>query len=352
MGKKVDRLDNAFLFVLSSVGLLISFIQVRQESLSGLVEAIPFLLLGIILPFYVGYLRGAIEKDSLGERIRGWIYLIIGTISYFALYLSSWLRMNYSQFLLIHSQILLVLILALSLSSVYLLIRWVRRVFRRSLNQYAVSGTALSGFSYAFVFTLIIGLYHDLSGKDFVVMLLTGSPDLLFWISIVLAALLVVLFCEKASADASERVLPVPRFPERIRVLADFFIVKGIFLGESLIDYAFGYNLKTRLLLLLSYVLWLLGSLFWVVGVASLPRLFFVLTILVVSAAAIVFWRTGAMDFAGIETRTPEKTYYFSIAFVIVVLMVLSGYLWLMGLLVLFTVASVYLQTVPRPGRE
>jgi hypothetical protein len=232
------------------------------------------------------------------------------------------------------------------------LIRWVRRVFRRSLNQYAVSGTALSGFSYAFVFTLIIGLYHDLSGKDFVVMLLTGSPDLLFWISIVLAALLVVLFCEKASADASERVLPVPRFPERIRVLADFFIVKGIFLGESLIDYAFGYNLKTRLLLLLSYVLWLLGSLFWVVGVASLPRLFFVLKILVVSAAAIVFWRTGAMDFAGIETRTPEKTYYFSIAFVIVVLMVLSGYLWLMGLLVLFTVASVYLQTVPRPGRE
>ena len=89
MGKKVDRLDNAFLFVLSSVGLLISFIQIRQKSLSGLIEAIPFLLLGIILPFYVGYLRGAIEKDSLGERIRGWICLIIGTTSYFALYLSS-----------------------------------------------------------------------------------------------------------------------------------------------------------------------------------------------------------------------------------------------------------------------
>ena len=64
MENKVDRLDNAFLFALSSIGLLISFMQIRQETVSGLIEAIPFLLLDIALPFYVGYMRGAIEKAS------------------------------------------------------------------------------------------------------------------------------------------------------------------------------------------------------------------------------------------------------------------------------------------------
>lgn len=68
MGKKSDRLDNAFLFALSTMGLLISLIQIRQENLSGLIEATPFLFLGIALPFYVGYLRGATIDFNLKAR--------------------------------------------------------------------------------------------------------------------------------------------------------------------------------------------------------------------------------------------------------------------------------------------
>jgi hypothetical protein len=344
MGKKADRLDNAFLFALSSMGLLISFIQIRQGNLSDLIEAIPFLLLGIALPFYVGYLRGAIEKDSIGERIRGWIYLIIGTTSYFAFFISSWLRTNYPQFfLLIHSQILLALVLVASSLLVYGLIRWTRRVFRRSLNQYAVSGTVLSAFSFAFAVTMVIGLYHDFSGKDLLAMVSTGSTELLFWISIVLASSLIVLICEKASADAIERDLPLPRFPERVARITIFFLIKGFYLGMVLMEYTIDFNLKARLLWLLSYVLWFMGCLFWIARVSLIPQVFLILAILVASFAGIILHRTKTIDFTSIETRFPVKVYYCLVVFAIVTLMVLTGFSWtLAGLLVVFTIFLLY----------
>jgi hypothetical protein len=47
--------------------------------LLSLIAGIPFLILGVVVPFYVGYIRGVIEIDTVEERIRGWIYSIIGT---------------------------------------------------------------------------------------------------------------------------------------------------------------------------------------------------------------------------------------------------------------------------------
>jgi hypothetical protein len=339
MGKKADRLDDAFLFALGSMGLLISFIQIRQGNLSDLIDAIPFLLLGIALPFYVGYLRGAIEKDSIGERIRGWIYLIIGTTSYFAFFISSWLRTNYPQFLLIHSQILLVLVLVASSLLVYGLIRWIRRVFRRSPNQYAVSGTVLSAFSFAFALTLVIGFYHDFSAGRSFPMVSTGSTELLFWASIVLASSLIVLICEKASEDALERDLPLPRFHERVARITNFFLIKGLYLGMVLLEYTIDFNLKARLLWLLSYVLWFMGCLFWIARVSLTPQVFFILATLVALFAGIIFHRTRTIDFTSIETRIPVKVSYCVVVFAIMTLMILAGFSWaLAGLLMVFTI--------------
>jgi hypothetical protein len=343
MENKVDRLDNAFLFALSSIGLLISFIQIRQENLSGLIEAIPFLLLGIVLPFYVGYMRGAIEKDSIGERIRGWIYLITGTISYFAIFISSWLRMNYPQFLWLHSQILLTLLLTASSFLVYALIKWTRRVFSQSLNQYALSGTALSAFSFAFVLTMIISLYHDYSVKDLLAIVSTGSTELLFWITIVLASSLIVMICEKASADASERDLPLPQFHKRVARITNFFLVKGLYLGIVLMEYTIDFNLKARLLWLLSYALWFTGSLFWVARVSFLPLVFFILTTFVASFAAAIFYRTKTIDFLSIENRYPVKTPYCLIASCVVITMIFAGFSLILAVsLVIFTVLSLF----------
>lgn len=84
--QKIDRLDDAFLFSLSLVSIVISFIQINMKDLIQILEAVPFLLLGVILPFVVGYVKGALEINSLEERMRGWIYFVIGMISYFAFF--------------------------------------------------------------------------------------------------------------------------------------------------------------------------------------------------------------------------------------------------------------------------
>ena len=343
MEKKTDRLDNAFLFALGSMGLLISFIQIRQENLNGLIEAIPFLLLGIAWPFYVGYLRGAIEKDSIHERLRGWIYLVMGTISYFAFFISSWLRMNYQQFLLIHSQVLLTLVLTASSFLIYALIRWIRRVFRQPLNQYAPSATALSAFSFALVLTMVISMYHDYSGNNLLAIMSTGFTELLFWITIVLGSFLIFLICEKASADASERDLPLPRFHKRVARIANFFPVKGLDLGTVLMEYTIDFNLKARALWLLSYVLWFMACLFWIARVSLLPQVFFILTLLVASWAGVIFCRTKTIDFVIIETRRAVKISYCLIVFVIMFSMILAGFSLILAiLLVILTALSLF----------
>lgn len=50
-----------------------------------IIYLLPLLLFWIALPFYIGYLRGAIKFDSIVERTRGWIYLIVGVSTYAAL---------------------------------------------------------------------------------------------------------------------------------------------------------------------------------------------------------------------------------------------------------------------------
>lgn len=83
---KLDRLDDAFLFTISLVGVLFTVVQVATEGITGLIEILPLLILGIAIPFYVGYIRGAIECKSVIERARGWVYLAVVVIAYFAFF--------------------------------------------------------------------------------------------------------------------------------------------------------------------------------------------------------------------------------------------------------------------------
>jgi hypothetical protein len=56
---------------------LFGLIQFYVGSASLILFAIPVALLGWILPFYYGYLRGAIA-DSMADRYRGWVVLVVG----------------------------------------------------------------------------------------------------------------------------------------------------------------------------------------------------------------------------------------------------------------------------------
>lgn len=77
--RRLDKLDSLLLFVSSSLGLFFTIISGFGEITSFL---IPILIMGWAVPIYVGYWRGALTIDLPEERIRGWIYLIVGLLAY------------------------------------------------------------------------------------------------------------------------------------------------------------------------------------------------------------------------------------------------------------------------------
>jgi len=81
----MESFDEFFLFITSVLGLFFSFLY----SLVGYPEIVygflPLLIIGLVIPIYIGYVRGAILLDTLEERVRGWIYFLIGVFYYSAL---------------------------------------------------------------------------------------------------------------------------------------------------------------------------------------------------------------------------------------------------------------------------
>lgn len=85
--KKIDKLDDLLLLIPSIMGIMGIFIQLVLNVFVFLNEAIyyvtvPILFFLIFMPIYIGYWRGALTKNSITERVRGWIYLYLGTFMY------------------------------------------------------------------------------------------------------------------------------------------------------------------------------------------------------------------------------------------------------------------------------
>jgi hypothetical protein len=79
--RRRDKLDDALLFLMGSIGILFGLIQVYVGFSTLLQFIVPVALLGWALPFYFGFVRGAIG-DSMADRYRGWIFLVIGLFLY------------------------------------------------------------------------------------------------------------------------------------------------------------------------------------------------------------------------------------------------------------------------------
>jgi hypothetical protein len=73
----LSKLDSALLFFSSSLSLAFG-VGYALLGIEWLRFYIPMLLLGWFMPIYIGYVRGSIILDSVEERIRGWIYFIVG----------------------------------------------------------------------------------------------------------------------------------------------------------------------------------------------------------------------------------------------------------------------------------
>ncbi|WP_287588278.1 hypothetical protein [Candidatus Borrarchaeum sp.] len=76
---RIGKLDSALLFLSSSITIIFALIQVFIGGVGALIYFLPLFFLGWIIPFYVGYIKGGLG-DSVVERCRGWLYLILGII--------------------------------------------------------------------------------------------------------------------------------------------------------------------------------------------------------------------------------------------------------------------------------
>lgn len=73
----LGKLDSALLFFSSSLSLAFGLGYAYLET-KWLQYYVPMLFLGWFMPVYIGYVRGSLIQDLVEERIRGWIYFIVG----------------------------------------------------------------------------------------------------------------------------------------------------------------------------------------------------------------------------------------------------------------------------------
>jgi hypothetical protein len=77
---RVQALDQALLFLSSFAAFVIAFgfNLAFRPTLAQFLALLPLLVVVVLMSLYVGYMRGAVEQQSINERARGWVYLIFG----------------------------------------------------------------------------------------------------------------------------------------------------------------------------------------------------------------------------------------------------------------------------------
>jgi len=104
---RVNKLDSLLLFIASIFGLSFTILQIIFADIYGnpegglltLLIIGPALVMGFLLPVVIGYIYGAIVRDSPMDRVRGWTYLIEGTGLYISASILAWFVCTYTDML-------------------------------------------------------------------------------------------------------------------------------------------------------------------------------------------------------------------------------------------------------------
>lgn len=80
---RIGKVDALLLYVASFQTVILTLSQVFLGGWTLVYYPAIFIFVAV-MPIYVGYVRGAITRNSLVERTRGWLYLIFGTVYYLA----------------------------------------------------------------------------------------------------------------------------------------------------------------------------------------------------------------------------------------------------------------------------
>jgi hypothetical protein len=89
---RVGKLDSGLLFLSSSVGIVFAIIRALTPSNVSVLYSLPLILFGVITPFYYGYFLGAIVHNSAIDRVRGWVFFLLGIGAYVYSLTTTWLQ--------------------------------------------------------------------------------------------------------------------------------------------------------------------------------------------------------------------------------------------------------------------
>ena len=78
-----NRLDSLLLHTSTLLGIILALSQTMINPKFLIKSFVPLFLFIWLIPVYIGYIKGAIVYDLISERLRGWIYLLEGTLVYF-----------------------------------------------------------------------------------------------------------------------------------------------------------------------------------------------------------------------------------------------------------------------------
>jgi hypothetical protein len=290
--RKIERLDDAFLFMISLIGLLFTIIQIYMEGISGLIEISPLIFLGVLLPFYIGYLRGAIAIDSVIERIRGWVYLAVGVSTYLAFFLA---RID---------SILYWFFIVLAFFSTYYLERWFSTIFEigdNISNLYAYFGTIISGFAFAFISRMLISLYSDLQSRP------PYSFLLLFMIWVTYSALVITVIFEKLSRAVISVQLPLRQeeMEVRRRIFSSFrLFFSGFFIfGFELLSITFELDMRIAFFWFQTLVFVFIGCFLGAAGVPIITDICIITSMIFTTCGIYFFLKIKEIDFSKIRVH-------------------------------------------------
>lgn len=288
--------------MLSIIGLLFSIIQLYIIGISGLVEISPLLFLGVLMPFYVGYVRGSISivclESALMERLRGWVYLAIGVSSYVGYMLSirianSWISLWVTFYLIVFAGI----------AFLYIIIwKWFVSIFgvgEAVPQQYSFFGTIAAALVLTFVLRMITSMYSDLSKNP------QYSPLIVFFLWVTWLATCVFATLEKISRCFVNAPLQFDTTQtekhRRPNILKRVFIYYTELLN-FIFPLTFKTNLKAHWSWLSGIVIGLLGIFFLLLHVSLFSDSYLLVSAALFTYGTICFVKMEKIDFSLIIT--------------------------------------------------
>lgn len=190
-----EKLDDLFLFSLSSVSWFFVIIQYMISSVAFLF-LLPLITLGIIIPLYVGFFRGALRNSNI-YRIKGWIHFFVGLGMYFiftvTVALSFWLNLKDMQILFV----IYLLAFGVFLVAERLMLHKIQNYYRCKEKEIQAMRKRVESFSFfgsIIIFYLSFSLGFELWQLPYISSWIIGLRWLVYVCVVVILAILLIVF--------------------------------------------------------------------------------------------------------------------------------------------------------------